>query len=386
MPINDIYPDSTSTDLMQQLLPYLYDSQENTMLNPDDWMAQYGSYLTPFDTQPDLTVLERLNLVNKDSRDKSMETISDIQSGIGMSGFGGSYLGDVAATARDKLSLELQSNYANALQETRSAQQMWQTDLYQSLGVLAGMEAFNTPPGVELITDESQINAMFDNYYEETTPNQFAIGDNTTTCPCPNGGYSIMCCDENITTDLSSSWDSVTGPQGLDDPNLPDINDPDVSFEDVAAWYGSMNPLSGSGAYGAFDADFMALIGQASWGEEAIENLADMYSDQSNYQDCIAGASSVEEMQACYDNTVSDFSEAMSEATAGIEIGEICSPSSPYYDYGLCQQWTSDYEEEVTDDSDYDPQDEVDEGDIGDDYYEDDYVYDDDDIDEGDYS
>jgi hypothetical protein len=357
--IPDLLPDTNSTDLMEQLLPFLYNYEDNTMLDPDDWMQQYGTYLTPFDPEPDKTVLERLNLANRDSKLNKLQTIKDIQAGIGLSGFGGSYLGDVASTARDKLALELQANYANAMQEQRSGQQSWQSDLYASLGALGGMEAFTSPPNVDVITDEDIINQYMNDWMNPAEENLPAY--QSEPCPCPGGGVSVACCDY-VEDDT----------QAQDTPMIPDPDNPDLDFEDLQQYYYGLNPLESENVWQGFDEDFINTVNQASWGSEALQEISEMNLDQSAYTDCIAGASTTEEMQSCYNNYVSDFTDAMQDAEYGINQENICNEGSPYYDQALCNQFMyGDMEEDewgISEEQD----DQQDEGyeDFGDDYYD----------------
>ena len=358
-------PQSPAGDMWSSLLPFLFQpddsatwQEDQTFLDPTDWLANYGMYLTPYDTEPNITLQKELALSQSAASEDYLKGIEDIQKGIAMSGFGGSYLGDRAALARDKFALELQANQANALMEQRAAEQAWQGAFYGDLSQLAAMGAF-TPGGQVAETPAQDFELPWTNPWSTESQPVTSQG-----CECSDGTYSMACCS------------------GMDDEFLGQ-EIPDMGAYQDPSGDGWCVPGGGCGYGGQSEADFAAfqqwMMGQdplttggdvdmGEWGYEGDwwsdpsanpfmqnEEIYNQYfgEQQEEYQQCISGADTQGQVDQCYDyfnqvmtetyNTLAEDwycdPDDVSPGTncwGGVAVSELCDENSLMYNQEAC--------------------------------------------------
>ena len=368
--------------VMNMLLPFLQ-TGDSSLLNPMGWLDSYGMYLNPYDRTPDATAMEELAMQQSESKKEALSNIDEIQAGIAMSGFGGSYIGDRVQGIRDKFALELQANYSNALYDQRAAQQAWEGQTYSDLAQLAAMEAFNPNAlsssdfdGIGLMTGAIQ-NHIWEQMGCNDNPNQpqcqqwseqyggdefipeltgsvadaWLSGDltnpwqNTGTveqedsCLCADGSYSPACCGD-INTETAFSPHSWQG-------------NPDTGEIDWSQFYSNNDPFN----TGAVDYPNQGNSFDALFETDTIW-ASDQSFIQSGYNDCISNATTTEEMQSCYNNAANAYQTNMNDAEQWFEsldwdgdtygsdlwggafpVAELCDQNSPVHDYNACMEF-----------------------------------------------
>tara|TARA_X000001382_G_scaffold120322_1_gene101786 strand:+ start:183 stop:1241 length:1059 start_codon:yes stop_codon:yes gene_type:complete len=338
-PDDNFTPDPTGQSLWSQLLPFLYDSEEGTMYNPESWLAEYGQYLTPYDPEPDSVIMDSLKLANQDAQNAQLENIENIRAGIGLSGFDGSYLGDRAKLERDKFSLELQANYSNALSEQRAGLQNWQNTLYSDLINLGNMDAFNTE-NVEQISNQDEIDYwMAGDYLPQREEELFSA-----PCQCPDGGTSVACCDSYDDIDYSPD-------PAYNYPGMGSLES--MSFEEMQEYY--MNNDVYDSEYGA---NLQSMVDNYG----GSENMQDWYNQAYNmFGDCVAGSQTETDLQSCYDiyensyqseiNTIQTNAQSFAEQQA--YENSLLEDEQQGQDVDISEEIGDDAIGEMSDDDDY---------------------------------
>ena len=111
-------PDGPSPyNIFSYLDPFL--NTDDITIDPQDWYAQYGMYLTPFDQRETQQVQDMYNLESAQALSKSYAVQEAVSTGVAKSGFAGSYYDNMGNSNLQNLANQLAEEYAGATDERK---------------------------------------------------------------------------------------------------------------------------------------------------------------------------------------------------------------------------------------------------------------------------
>lgn len=384
--------------ILGQLMPFLQHTDQHgniQVYDPQQWLSQYGMYLTPYDIGPSNTLTQSLADLQRGTREQHLDTVDNVSKGIALSGFAGSYLGDRAARSRDKLALELQANYNNMLEERRDMEMQWQAQNYADLAQLGQMGAFL--PGldeVELLSPTDEVEFLEGGWSPWMNTEEQGIDP---SCICIDGSYSSACCPEiegyygGDPDDPLAGWTSAGGsifdlfntPAGqawlasqgwaMGEGFADEIQN--WGLQDSYNLFQQYNPMWGNQFdhenwyeqyMNTFDWVYDPDMHMAAASVGQLQDYQDLYFGETNeaYASCLENATTASQMQDCYETATVDYTEDAALMTgdwenyletsdyahlwdAGLPVGLVCQPGSGLFDSDQCQDFMVQYQYEL---------------------------------------
>ena len=140
---------ATPYNIYSYLEPYL--SGDTSLLA--NWYSKWGMYLTPFDSREVDRINELTDYNVKDQLRQGLETATSLRTGIGRTGFSGSYLNATQALSEDMLKYDLQAQKLKGINAQKQAEKSYSSRLYGQLGRLADLGAFSDNE-LEILTND----------------------------------------------------------------------------------------------------------------------------------------------------------------------------------------------------------------------------------------
>lgn len=370
---------------LEYLLPFLY--EEGTLWDPAEWMEEWGQYLSPIDTTYAEYIAQEEELADSLAAFTEGDSLRNIERGRGLAGFSSSYLDSLAAQELEYETISSQISKMKGLERMKSAERRSRAGIYDDLGLLSGLGAFDFDggpvTGTADISDYAHL--MLPGGGDMSSP----AGD--LGCQCPEslgGGSSDLCCGEYYSDLLIEEQAAGTQAQlasteaaeyqefmaqfdpalwtDISETDYSDLSMPDLYLEN---YYESYNPTTQMEA-GIGSNPFLSSGYLEQWGEQFYSGvnldhygldlwnpqdgiyspeLSDMLGFSQIYENCLENASTSADSITCYENAYNlegeDYQLALGEseatfnnyvaeqiAAAGGNVELQCQdPNSPWY-------------------------------------------------------
>lgn len=270
--------------------------------HPDVFMAEYGMYLDQYDPSEELIDTAQHNILQADTLLTGYDELRKVNKKLGAQGINNAYSDSLQGNMLDTIGTKLQLSNLTNLANTDKLRRKHRAGIYDELSYLGTIGAYDEEysPGMQAMTENDVALYEMQQWLDDDAAESAAYQDYGNPCPCPDGGFSVSCCEDTESDNLSTLY-------GFDEGNV----DYGLSMYEYE-WWGTDSP------------------GHDMWMQGVIDNFA-------NYDSCLEGATSVTEQEFCYDNLIISGGE-----NDNIAYGmNICDTEGLNYDEEACQAWTT---------------------------------------------
>lgn len=290
-------------DNMQYIIPTLEEDGQ-LAYNPNVFMNEYGMYLDEYDQSNELIATAEHNILQADTLLSGYDELQKANKKMGKLGFATAQSDTLQSSMLDTIGTDLQLKEMKKLSDISKYRRKHRKGVYDMLGYVASAGGYDEEysPGMQEMSPEDA-DAWLAEYQSGNIDVDQDFGN---PCPCPDGGFSVSCCDRGVEEESSNVFDQFSG--GF--PYIADVTDLDWNSEE----------------WGAFNQD----TEQYNFWQSGVINLA------ANYDSCIESASSVTEQEFCY-TTFQNEANQVQYITQGMIV---CDPEHEGYDEEACASWS----------------------------------------------
>ena len=294
---------SNPYDNMQYIIPTLEEDGQ-LAYHPDVFMTEYGMYLDEYDPSNELIATAEHNILQADTLLSGYDELQKANKKMGKLGFATAQSDTLGASMLDTIGTDLQLKGMKKLTDIAKYKRKHRKGVYDMLGYIASAGGYDEEysPGMQEMSPEDA-----DAWLAEYQSGNIDVDqDFGSPCPCPDGGFSVSCCDRGGEEEY----------------------DPDLGFEN----------------YFTTDANLadLGIQWNTEWGgfndNSPVNNFwqSSVTTAYSNYESCLESASSVTEQEFCYSTLQNEANQVQNIAEGMV----ICDPENDAYDEEACASWS----------------------------------------------